>query len=206
MSKNQLYPKLVQTIQRFQPAKASSSSARIVDLQVLSILIQVAAREKEHLAVNFVCTHNSRRSQIAQVWATVAAAWHNNSFVRAYSGGTEVTALHPNVITALIGLGFRVELDKNTPHRHLIYFSDKYPPVACWSKRYDDPDNPSKDFVAVMVCDDAEANCPFLPTAKKRLSIKYTDPKFSDGTDEEASVYQATAREIGSEVFSLFGA
>ena len=204
MSKNQLYPKLVQTIQNFQPVRIDSSSARIIDLQVLCILIKNAAREKESLAVNFVCTHNSRRSQIAQVWATVAAAWHDNSFVRAYSGGTEVTALHPNVITALISLGFRVEAHKTAANRHLIYFSDEHPPVEGWSKRYDDPANPGKDFVAVMVCDDADANCPFLPSAKKRLAIKYTDPKFADGTGEEAKVYQTTAREIGSEIFSLF--
>ncbi len=204
MSKPTIYPAIVQTIQHFQPPQVDSTSARIIDLQVLSILIKCAARDKESLAINFVCTHNSRRSQIAQVWATVAAAWHDNSFVQAYSGGTEVTALHANVITALIGLGFRVETDKNTPHRHLIYFSDEHPPVEGWSKRYDDPANPDKDFVAVMVCDDADANCPFLLSAKKRLSIKYTDPKFSDGSPEEASTYLKTAKTIGAEVFNLF--
>jgi UDP-N-acetylmuramate dehydrogenase len=202
MAKSSIYPALVQTVQRFQQDTDASPPERAVHLQRLADLIEESSQAKETLPVNFVCTHNSRRSQIAQVWTAVAAAWYGNSFVQAYSGGTEVTALHPNVVTALISLGFRVE-DKDQ-NRHLIYFSDAHPPVEGWSKRYDDPANPSTDFVAVMVCNDADTNCPFLPSAKERLAIKYTDPKFSDGSPEEAATYLQTAETIGAEVFSLF--
>ncbi|MFT6513912.1 MAG: arsenate reductase [Neolewinella sp.] len=76
--------------------------------------------------------------------------------------------------------------------------------MKCWSKRYDDANNPEEDFLAIMVCDDADANCPVIPTARKRIALRYIDPKFSDGTSKEMVTYKRTTREIGSEVFSLF--
>jgi len=208
MTQTQLYPDLALTIDGFREIFLStafaSDSARDKVRSDLSGAIREAQKRKEVLALNFICTHNSRRSQIAQLWAVVAAARYGNDFVRAYSGGTEVTALHPNVIESLIKLGFRVEGDPGQPGRHLVYFSADYPPAKCWSKLYNDPANPAEDFMAIMVCDDADANCPLIPTARRRLSLRYTDPKFSDGTEQEADTYQRTVREIGSEIFSLF--
>ena len=208
MSEKQIYPRLAKTVNGFRNTFEEndfySLSARQIVRQEISADVSRAKREAKVLALNFICTHNSRRSQIAQIWTIVAAAWYDNEFVTAYSGGTEVTALHPNVITVLTALGFRIEGDGDGPGRYLVYFSDDCPPVRCWSKLYDDPANPVDDFLAIMVCDDADANCPVIPTAKRRISLQYVDPKFSDGTNEEADIYRRTAREIGSEVFSLF--
>lgn len=180
-------------------------AARIASRDALARYVRTAEREKAPVALNFICTHNSRRSQLAQIWTTVAAAWSGNDYVRAFSGGTEVTALHPNVIRALIDLGFRVEPDEDDPAKTMVYFSDTYPPVVCWSKLYDDPANTAADFVAVMVCGHADAHCPVIPGAGRRIALRYEDPKVSDGTGKESAVYQRTAREIGAEVFSLFG-
>jgi arsenate reductase len=208
MSEIQIYPELAKAVNGFRSTFKESDfysrPMRRIVRQEISAGVSQAQQEEKVLALNFICTHNSRRSQIAQIWTTVAAAWHDNEFITAYSGGTEVTALHPNVITALSNLGFKVEDDGGNPGRYLVYFSDDYPPVKCWSKRYDDANNPEEDFLAIMVCDDADANCPVIPTARKRIALRYIDPKFSDGTNKEMVTYKRTTREIGSEVFSLF--
>ena len=49
----------------------------------------------------FICTHNSRRSHIAQVWAQTAASYFNISNVYAYSGGTEATAFNPRAVASV---------------------------------------------------------------------------------------------------------
>ena len=156
------------------------------------------------LKLNFICTHNSRRSQIAQIWAAVAAACHSKAEMTAYSGGTEATALHPNVVHALQKIGFRIEQKGESNPRYSIYFSEQYPPIICWSKVYDASDNPTDSFIAVMVCAEADAGCPFIPSARKRIPLRYKDPKHADGTSEESATYERTALEIGAEIFSFF--
>lgn len=156
------------------------------------------------LKLNFICTHNSRRSQMAQIWAIVAAACHNKTNLMAYSGGTEATALHPNVVIALKKIGFRIEKDGDRNPKYSISFSEQYPPIVCWSKVYDDAHNPTDSFIAVMVCAEADVGCPIIPSARKRIPLRYKDPKYTDGTPEESSTYERTAREIGAEIFSFF--
>lgn len=162
------------------------------------------AEKDQPLKLNFICTHNSRRSQIAQIWATVAAACYNKAELTAYSGGTEATALHPNVVLALQKIGFRIEKEGDHNPRYSIHFSEQHPPIICWSKVYDDPDNPTDSFMAVMVCAEADVGCPFIPSARKRIPLRYKDPKYTDGTPEEPATYKRTALEIGAEIFSFF--
>ena len=38
--------------------------------------------------LNFICTHNSRRSHLGQIWAAIAGAYYNVD-VATFSGGTE---------------------------------------------------------------------------------------------------------------------
>jgi arsenate reductase len=156
-------------------------------------------------ALTFVCTHNSRRSQLARVWAAVAARHFGLDHVRTYSGGTEVTAFNPRAVAALERAGFRVEDPGGENPHYLVRFSPVVPPLACWSKTYDDPANPKTDFAAVMTCAQADADCPFIPGADARISLPYDDPKEADGTPHEVERYDERLRQIGRELFYVMG-
>lgn len=167
------------------------------------------AREKrvggEPVQFNFICTHNSRRSHIAQLWAQAAAACYNIPAVRCYSGGTEATAFNPLAVRAMQKAGFEIKIieEGNNP----VYEAGYAPGAAAvkvWSKRFDDSANPASDFCAVMTCSDADGNCPFIPGAELRLGVTYEDPKHFDGTPQETEKYNERVRQIGREMLYAF--
>lgn len=151
--------------------------------------------------LNFICTHNSRRSHLAQIWAAVAAAHYGLDRVQTFSGGTEATALNPRAVAALERAGFRIECPAGDNPRYRVSFSDNAPPLVCFSKTYDHPDNPRSQFAAIMTCSDADENCPFIPGVALRLPLTYDDPKAADGTPQEAARYDERVRQIGRELF-----
>lgn len=153
----------------------------------------------------YICTHNSRRSHLGQLWAQVAAAYFGVKNIRTYSGGTQTTAFHPNAIHALEQAGFRLEKlsEGSNPHYH-VYYSATEEPVECFSKVYDHPRNPSSGFVSVMMCSDAEENCPFIPGVELRVATTYEDPKSSDGTQQQETVYSERCKQIALETFYVF--
>src|SRR5690606_9602221 len=77
-------------------------------LQPLIDFIQQKVNNGQEINLNFICTHNSRRSHLAQVWAQAAAAHFNIPNVLCYSGGTEETALFPKVAETLTNQGFNI--------------------------------------------------------------------------------------------------
>ncbi|MEO0734077.1 MAG: protein-tyrosine-phosphatase [Bacteroidota bacterium] len=158
--------------------------------------------------LNFICTHNSRRSHLGQIWAAVAAAHYDLEDVRTFSGGTEATAFNPRAVAALERAGFRVDNPGGDNPRYAVHFAADQPPLVCFSKVYDDPVNPQQNFAAVMTCDHADANCPFIPGANLRLPLTYVDPKEADDTPAETARYDERLRQIGREIiyaFSLVG-
>ena len=76
--------------------------------------------------------------------------------------------------------------------------------TVMFSKGYDDPANPSEEFIAVMVCSDADEACPFIPGAATRFSIPYQDPKAYDETKSESVEYDKSCLKIAAELFYLF--
>lgn len=155
--------------------------------------------------LTFICTHNSRRSHLGQVWAQVAAAYFDVKNVHCFSGGTETTACNPRTIAAFERAGLKVT--KTTESDNPVYeisFDDLSQPIIAFSKVYDQAPNPSSMFAAIMTCDHAEANCPFIPGAEKRLPIMYVDPKVSDDTPEESATYDARCRQIATEMKWVF--
>lgn len=58
--------------------------------------------------LTFICTHNSRRSHMSQIWAQTAAYYYGLNQVHAYSGGTEVTACNCRTVTAMRRVGFDI--------------------------------------------------------------------------------------------------
>lgn len=151
--------------------------------------------------LNFICTHNSRRSHLAQIWAAVAAAYYGLDRIATFSGGTETTAFNPRAVDALERAGFRVERPDGANPRYRIYYSDALAPLECFSKTYNHPDNPQTRFAAIMTCSDADENCPFIPGAELRLPLTYQDPKEADDSPQEAERYDERTRQIGRELF-----
>lgn len=165
----------------------------------------IAEREAKGLPADliFVCTHNSRRSQMGQAWARAAAMHLGLKHVRTWSGGTEATAFNPRAVKALSTHGFAIQptgevVGESNPVYALGYgegTSDR-----AFSKKFEHAFNPQQGFAAVMVCASADASCPFVEGADLRVSVPYLDPKASDGTPEEASTYLAKSEEIGWEM------
>lgn len=152
----------------------------------------------------FICTHNSRRSHIAQVWAQAAAAYFNVS-VKAYSGGTEATAFNTRAVSALQEAGFKIhQLTKATNPKYEVSYSNEDDHFEVFSKKYDDPGNPVNGFAAIMTCTHAEENCPVVTGAAARISLPYDDPKDYDGTSQESIKYRERVMEIGREILFLF--
>jgi arsenate reductase len=129
-------------------------------LEELSAYVRKQRAADKPARLIFVCTHNSRRSQMAQLWASVAADTYGIQ-ASTYSGGTESTAFNPRAVAAVERAGFQVEnttQDAN-PIYHVRFSSDR-PALTCFSKKYDNAPNPKDDFAAIMVCDDADRACP----------------------------------------------
>lgn len=153
----------------------------------------------------FICTHNSRRSHLSQIWAQKAADFYKIDNVECYSGGTEETAFNYRSVKALQKAGFVIEQRDSTQNPvYLVYFSPDKEPIKAFSKRFVDNFNPQKDFCAIMTCNHADTNCPLVPGAKDRIPISYDDPKEFDNTELEETKYDERCREIAREMFFVF--
>jgi protein-tyrosine-phosphatase len=159
----------------------------------------------EPARLTFICTHNSRRSQIAQIWASTAAAWYGIDGVETYSGGTEATAFNPRAIAALERTGLKAKkVDDSKNPRYEIRFEETDHPLVCFSKVYYEGPNPKKDFCAIMTCSQADESCPTVEGAALRVSLPFEDPKATDGTPEETATYDERCRQISREMLYVF--
>lgn len=165
--------------------------------------IVTSQKNKELTQLNFICTHNSRRSQFSQVWAHIAAN-HFGVQVKCYSGGVEVTACNERTIESLKRFGLIVNSSGGENPKYLVTFSNDSAPVVCFSKLFNDKSSPTKDFTAIMTCADAEENCPVIPGTKARFAIRYEDPKKHDDTRLEEIMYDERSMQIASEMFWVF--
>ena len=78
-------------------------------LELLAAHISNLLKCKKDVKLNFICTHNSRRSHMGQIWAQTAAEYFSVANVYCFSGGTEVTAFNPRAVKAIKNAGFLVE-------------------------------------------------------------------------------------------------
>lgn len=200
-----LYPALNKTVDQLLQEFGRIPSERKQVLHQLADLVRDKAGAGQLLNLNFICTHNSRRSHMAQLWAQAAAHYYHLSGIRCFSGGTEATAFDPRAIRAMQEAGFEIVRigDGDNPH-YEVRFAAAAPPVISFSKRYDDPVNVRERFVAVMTCSQADENCPLVAGADARIVVSYDDPKNADGSPAEAAVYHDSVRRIGREVLYVF--
>lgn len=148
----------------------------------------------------FICTHNSRRSHMGQIWAAAAGRMCGVR-VATYSGGTEVTKFNPRAVAALERAGLKIEqtTQDDDPVYH-VKVGEGVPAITCFSKKYSDPPNPTHDFAAIMTCDQADAQCPVVQGAIARFHTGYVDPKAADGTKDEQKAYDERCAQIAREM------
>jgi len=175
-----------------------------------AVLEEIAKDVSEQIKSNknarliYICSHNSRRSHMAQLWAQTAACYYGIDHVTTFSGGTEATECNIRTVEALRRVGFSVVGDSEEENPvYQIRFSLHRPPMKAFSKLYNEGGNPTDNFIALMCCSKADMECPVVDGAQSRYAIHYVDPKESDDTNEEATAYDERCREIALEMFYL---
>jgi protein-tyrosine-phosphatase len=200
-----LYSELASYVGQSEKMFAEVPEDRKSQLENIATFVQDRLKARQVARLTFICTHNSRRSQMSQIWAQTAAAYYGITSVAAFSGGTEATAFNPRSVGALERAGFVIERtsDKDNPV-YLIRFNDNAPAIEAFSKIFNQKPNPTEDFCAVMTCSQADKDCPVVLGALRRVSIPYEDPKAFDGTGGEAAMYDERCRQISREMLYLF--
>lgn len=180
-------------------------SGRKAELKEIAVYVSEKISNGNDAELIFICTHNSRRSHMAQIWAQTAAYHYGfGDKLNTYSGGTEGTAFNPRAVKAIEQAGFKVT--KGGESKNPIYHVAMNDNVTmdCFSKKYTHKINPQKNFAAVMVCSDADEACPVVYGAEERVAIPYEDPKKFDGTDQEEEKYNERCRQIAREMMYAF--
>ncbi|MBL7473972.1 arsenate reductase/protein-tyrosine-phosphatase family protein [Robertkochia sediminum] len=196
--------KLEQSIREI--AAANPSEERKALLNQLKDAIKTAITNNGVANLNFICTHNSRRSHLSQLWAQTAAAYHGfGQKVVCYSGGTEATALFPAVAETLKSQGYEIlKLSQETNPVYAIKYAENQPAVIGFSKAYHHPFNPKSEYIAVMTCDSANEACPVVVGASNRIPLTYEDPKLFDDTPEKMAKYLERSEQIAGEMLWIF--
>ncbi|MBB6463495.1 low molecular weight phosphatase family protein [Flammeovirga kamogawensis] len=180
------------------------SEERKAALEVISTFVSQKLAQDGLANLILICTHNSRRSHLSQVWAQIAVYHYGFTNVFAYSGGTEATAMFPSAANALTRAGLEIsKLSESSNPVYAIKFDEDQPAIIGFSKTYDNPFNPQNGFGAIMTCNHADANCPIIFGAE-RISLPFEDPKAFDGTPEQEAKYDERCRQVARELLYAF--
>jgi len=197
----QLFPKIERVVNSVDTGSIPEERKHLLELLVENLDSKLQA--SKHPVLNFICTHNSRRSQLAQIWA-YGMSRHMGFNIDCHSGGTEVAAFAKPAVESLSGMGFEIDSSPTDNPRYHIKIGPTDTGITCYSKLFDDAVDDGVDFTAVMTCSAADDNCPFIPGASKRISLTYEDPKISDGTADEEKVYKERSLQIATEMRYIF--
>ncbi|WCL50299.1 protein-tyrosine-phosphatase [Leptospira sp. GIMC2001] len=202
-----LYPELDNWVQTEILDSQSLAEDRIAILNKIKEYILSKKKEDTLVNLNFICTHNSRRSHISQILAYIASIYYEVNGIEFFSGGTEATAFNPRAISAFQNIGVNIStLDPKSPNPHYMIKAtdnENIKPLIAFSKKYNDSPNPSESYLAIMTCDHAAENCPVVFGSDKKINLTYKDPKESDDTSDEKETYRNKLIEIGREMFYL---
>lgn len=202
---NELLPALEVTRSQLTNDFNQISEERREALKQLTDFIQSKVNAGQKIYLNFICTHNSRRSHFSQLWAQVAAHYYQIPGVECYSGGVETTGFNPRAVKAMQNAGFNIDKIKEGENPvYVVRFSDHANPIFAFSKKYDDPSNPRTDFAAIMTCSHAAENCPLVRGSLARFTITYDDPKDFDNTSQESAKYKESVEQIGRDILYAF--
>ncbi len=194
---------LSKTIETISEINVSNERKEV--LQPLIDYIQSKVNFNEEIRLNFICTHNSRRSHLSQIWAQTMAFQFGIKNIFCYSGGTEDTAMFPKVGKILVNQGFEIQkLSEAENPVYSVKFDENQHPIICFSKAYFDVFNPKNNFGAIMTCNNADEGCPMVFGAEARFPIIYDDPKAFDGTEVMNEKYAERSLQIASEMYLVF--
>jgi len=203
--KQSLFPSLQAVVDRLINDFEKIAPERKAVLKQLSRFVEKCIVEHRVSKLNFICTHNSRRSHLSQLWGQAAAHYYNIPDVQCFSGGTEATAFNPRAVKAMQDVGFEISKIKEGENPlYQVFFAKGRNPVMAFSKKYDDPFNGTNDFAAIMTCSHADENCPLVKGATARILLTYDDPKEFDNTAAEGIKYKERVEQIGTEILYAF--
>src|SRR5690606_9740669 len=195
-----MYEKLRETINKIKVSTLSETRKK--ELEPLLFYISSNIKNQKPVRLNFICTHNSRRSHLAQIWMQTLAAYFGLKNIQSYSGGTEETTIYPTVIDTLSISGFKISaLSAGKNPVYALKFAEDEVPIIGFSKIFDHFYNPENHFATVMTCTQAEEECPFILGAETRISLPYEDPKAFDNTPVENEKYYERSMQIATELF-----
>lgn len=193
-----MFPKLKEYINQLDINLIPEDRKKLLDQ--LSDYISYKRTEKLPINLNFICTHNSRRSHLGQVWAQAMAAYFEIDDVLTFSGGTETTAVFPMIVKTLQSQHFKIDMvDESENPLYEVSIGEENA-LYLFSKEYDDESNPDENFAAIMTCSQADEGCPFIAGTDKRIALTYEDPKVSDGTDKQIETYLERSLQVASEM------
>ena len=202
-TKTFLFPEIENTISTLN--FESISEERKIILQPLVDFIQIKTSNCQAIRLNLICTHNSRRSHLSQVWAQTASAHYGINNVFCYSGGTVATAMFPMAAKILINQGFKIKtIAEGSNPVYAIKYNKNAHPIIGFSKTFDDDFNPQSEFAAILTCSSADQGCPFIDGAEVRIPITYEDPKAFDNTSQQVEKYEERSVQIATEMFYVF--
>jgi len=167
----------------------------------------ISSKKKAQDVINlvFICTHNSRRSIMAQLWAQLFAYYYKILDVNCFSGGTETTAFNEKAVETLQEAGFDINIKTHADNPVFdVTFSEEIDAITEYSKLFSDVSIPKDDFAAIMTCSSADEACPYVPGAESRISIPYEDPKKADDTPFQEEKYRGVSRQICLEMMFVF--
>jgi arsenate reductase (thioredoxin) len=202
MEKPGFYEELANYCQGLESEFDRIPEERKAQLQEISVYIREKKEAGTPVRLTVICTHNSRRSHMGQLWLKTAAVFYRVDQVVTFSGGTEATAFNPRAVAAMQRAGFDLKkMDDTQNPRYEASLGPELEKMVLFSKKYGHEANPSSNFAAIMVCSEADAACPFVPGADGRFAIPYEDPKNFDGTPTETQAYDERCRQIAREMF-----
>ena len=144
-------------------------------------------------SIVFLCTHNSRRSQICEVWGKVFAEIYRKK-ININSAGAFKTVVHSQVYESIVKCGLIVNNKKE------IFFDKKK--FKLNSKTTDSIT--MKNFIAVMTCSDTEKSCPHDSRSVRNIKMFFNDPRIYDETDKMSREYLKTTTYIAEELNYIF--
>ena len=201
--KTNMFEKLEETIKTLKLENVSDERKEV--LQPLIMYIKEKSSKGNPINLNFICTHNSRRSHLSQIWAQALAFYFEVPQVYCYSGGTEATAVYSQVIETMNEQGFEIEkLSEVENPLYSVKFGKNEMPIIAFSKKYESAFNPSSDFAAIMTCSQADEGCPFVAGATVKIPVTYEDPKAFDQTSQKAEKYRERSIQIATELLYVF--
>lgn len=127
------------------------------------------------LRVLFLCTHNSARSQLAEG----ILRRMGGDQVKAFSAGSEPTAVDPDAITVLQVLGIDPMLHTA---KSLTMFSGQ-----------------QFDYI-ITVCDRVRDVCPVFPSDPKQIHWSIADPALIEEPERRLAAFRAVAHELTTRI------